>query len=895
MLQSLSRSVQRTALLLLCVGLAACGSDYKIEAPLKDSVNTTPPTFTVTYSSQPDALPTMELNGYSVESHFTPGETSATGNGADFSNYFLEGYNKFHVDPPGGPQVRFIYDTKGPKVVILGSEINGGTATIDGLAVDELGVGSMSVNGVDITVDEDLHFTVDVPESDIYTYVAEDTLGHSSTTLYAALGLDYDPSLTAKVTQSGMDIAVDEIVNALNGLDINSLVAGTELYNGTWKGLFGETYGPSGFIRTISLSAQDFNLDLNNGNSAGFDGTISNVHAAITLRSQNGFLPPVDINLGATVGPIDLSGDLGLGVVDQMPDVDISNFSFDIGAIDFDGVGSVGDAILSGITTGLLNLLNGVISNAVENLLNDAIPDMLANVLQDAYTIRIQDAVAAHDMAMAANISAITTTDNELYAQLAGSVIPVTVDDDIPQPLTGSLFTNDPLPQAELGNGDFAISINTNVINQTLASAHSVGLTQMNMAGTSLQFGLPRDENLGGETVTHRLLVNNQTPATVEISEVAGNAAIKMNVYGLEVASESKKDDNLYSNDLAVRLDARIPLSIGVGEENTLDVGFPEPPEVVITGFKLGAGNWVTSGINELASDLVADSFAEVVKQLVEPIANIKIPAFECLAFTVTGVDAVGGQNSHLNINGTLAKISDACDVEIVDPPRVAYGRGVGTPLTCASDEEYDAGLCYEPCDEGYNGVGPVCWKQNASYGRGVGTIPTRCGSGNELDAGLCYPRCNSGYHGVGPVCWSDRPLSYGRGVGTIPSNIWTGECPSGKENDAGLCYPYCDSGYTGVGPVCWLDNASYGRGVGWIPNQCASGEELDAGLCYPVCDSGYHGVGPVCWTNDALSYGRGVGVPIHTCRDGLEQDGLLCYEQCDSGYNGVGPVCWPE
>lgn len=895
MLQNLSRSVQRTLFIVLSLGLAACGSDYKIEAPVKDSVHTSPPTFTVTYEEQPDALPKMTLNGLSVESNFTAGATAATGNGADFENYFLEGYNTFHVDPPSGPQVKFIYDTEGPKVVILGAELNGGTATIDGMAVDELGVSSMSVNGVNITVDDDLKFTVDVPEQDIYTYTAEDTVGHTSTTLYAALGLDYDPSLTAKVTQNGMDVAVAEIVNALNGLDINSLVAGTELYNGTWKGLFGETYGPSGFIRTMSLSAEDFQLDLNDGNSAGFDGRISNVHAAITLRSQNGFLPPVDINLGATIGPIDLSGDLGLGVQNQMPDVEISNFSFNVGAIDFDNVGSVGDAILSGITTGLLNLLNGVISNAVEDLLNDAIPEMLANVLQDAYTIRITDALADHDMAMAANISAITTTDNELYAALSGSVIPVTVDDDIPQPLAGTLFTNDPLPAAELGNGDFAVSINTNVINQTLASAHSVGLTQMNMSGTSLQFGLPRDDSLGGEDMTHRLLVDNLTPPTVEISEVGGNATITMNVYGLEIASETKKTDGLYSNDLAVRVDSRIPLSIGVDEDNTLAIGFPEPPEVVITGFKLGQGSWLTSGVNELANDLISDSFGAVVQELVKPIANIKIPAFECLAFDVTGVDAVGGNNSHLNINGTLTKISDACDVEIVDPPRVAYGRGVGTPLTCASDEEYDAGLCYEPCDEGYNGVGPVCWKQDASYGRGVGTIPTRCGAGNELDAGLCYPECRSGYHGVGPVCWSDRPLSYGRGVGTIPSNIWTGECPSGKENDAGLCYPYCDAGYNGVGPVCWLEEASYGRGVGWIPNQCASGEELDAGLCYPVCDSGYHGVGPVCWTNDALSYGRGVGTPIHTCADGKEQDGLLCYEQCDEGYNGVGPVCWPE
>ena len=39
-----------------------------------------------------------------------------------------------------------------------------------------------------------------------------------------------------------------------------------------------------------------------------------------------------------------------------------------------------------------------------------------------------------------------------------------------------------------------------------------------------------------------------------------------------------------------------------------------------------------------------------------------------------------------------------------------SYGRTAGTPLTCKPDEEYDAGLCYTPCEHDANGVGPVCW-----------------------------------------------------------------------------------------------------------------------------------------------------------------------------------------
>jgi len=114
------------------------------------------------------------------------------------------------------------------------------------------------------------------------------------------------------------------------------------------------------------------------------------------------------------------------------------------------------------------------------------------------------------------------------------------------------------------------------------------------------------------------------------------------------------------------------------------------------------------------------------------------------------------------------------------------------------------------------NGHSKFCWKR--TYGRGVGIVPTDCGS-KELDAGLCYDKCNQGYYGVGPVCWQICPAgyenhpascykdllnwfwkgSYGRGVGTVP-----GSCQDSKQYDAGLCYPYCEDTFYGVGPVCW-------------------------------------------------------------------------------------------
>ena len=38
------------------------------------------------------------------------------------------------------------------------------------------------------------------------------------------------------------------------------------------------------------------------------------------------------------------------------------------------------------------------------------------------------------------------------------------------------------------------------------------------------------------------------------------------------------------------------------------------------------------------------------------------------------------------------------------------YSRGTGKPLKCTNEQEYDAGLCYEPCMYGADGTGSVCY-----------------------------------------------------------------------------------------------------------------------------------------------------------------------------------------
>lgn len=129
----------------------------------------------------------------------------------------------------------------------------------------------------------------------------------------------------------------------------------------------------------------------------------------------------------------------------------------------------------------------------------------------------------------------------------------------------------------------------------------------------------------------------------------------------------------------------------------------------------------------------------------------------------------------------------------------------------CPPGEDYDAGLCYTKCREGFYGVGPVCYgtceprfkdiglfcEKPGSYGRGAGhTSKNRCLTSKDRGAGtngcekygalwypvcdpsyyafgccVCSPRCQQGFRDTGIGC--TKP-TYGRGVGTIPSLLST-------------------------------------------------------------------------------------------------------------------------
>lgn len=204
----------------------------------------------------------------------------------------------------------------------------------------------------------------------------------------------------------------------------------------------------------------------------------------------------------------------------------------------------------------------------------------------------------------------------------------------------------------------------------------------------------------------------------------------------------------------------------------------------------------------------------------------------------------------------------------------VAVGSGIN-PF-CASGRPTRS---VSACPPGFNDDGFTCRLINIvgkrAFGRDVGSIPDSCGPDKEYDAGLCYPRCRDGFDGVGPVCWQNCPPDHHDDGAFCRRDAWI----FGSNNEAcpwydkcGLTFArgcsVCPSGFNNDGCTCRRDpnifaKSSYGRDVGTIPSGCRAGLQYDAGLCYIPCPSGTNGVGPVCWGS---------------CPAGFADHGATCY-----------------
>ncbi len=154
-----------------------------------------------------------------------------------------------------------------------------------------------------------------------------------------------------------------------------------------------------------------------------------------------------------------------------------------------------------------------------------------------------------------------------------------------------------------------------------------------------------------------------------------------------------------------------------------------------------------------------------------------------------------------------------------------SYDRGVGTLPVCGEGQQLDAGLCYPQCREGFHGIGPVCYTDKTLfYNPGyhcTASLPDWLGGGCIATS---LNSCRDGY-AADPLqvigCFYTGLASYGRGVGTVPTS-----CP-GAQFQAGLCYANPRPGYnctvTLCLPVCASGTVDCGAACASDAGQCAA------------------------------------------------------------------------
>jgi hypothetical protein len=158
------------------------------------------------------------------------------------------------------------------------------------------------------------------------------------------------------------------------------------------------------------------------------------------------------------------------------------------------------------------------------------------------------------------------------------------------------------------------------------------------------------------------------------------------------------------------------------------------------------------------------------------------------------------------------------------------------TPDTCpANKSELDAGLCYQACDDGYHGVGPVCWANTVNVGIGKVLLLRSCyDSGHRYDDG-------SPWNDWGLLCqkqlrWDNCAWRSifgcvgGLTGGDLRAKQLTCDGYGDRENVDALCYKRCPEGMRHVPGMPYLcfkgtRGLSYGRGVGDVPPLFAFGE----------------------------------------------------------------------
>lgn len=644
------RPIYSLYLIILLLFASGCvppsGSNVAIVSPGNGSIHSSPPQFDVSYTSDPTGTVIL-LNGAPVQQFFDFGETQGSLDGADVEAFLRQGDNTFQVNPPSGQRVTFIYDTKGPKVVIQ-QVSDSNPIEVNGRLEDPSGIQSLTVNGASAIVDANGNFSVSVTPAAIYSFHAIDNGNLESTTQYAAPGSTFDRFLTARVSQEALDFFTTEVGPILNDITLDPQVLNTfnRLINDALDEEFPFIGGLVGDLRITSMELGgplDIGLDVkpnDNRGVIGFDADMRNISVALTALN-------LDVSVGvawaAATGDAELYGNGGL------LGIDLSNFNLSMANLNV-RVGGFFGYLFNGIINLFANMMvpafDDLISELISVIMNNII-DRLMEEIGNEFWVEINGA----RLGMMPYFESFSTDASTLHVVLGGGMTAETLNESVP-PVLGSLYTSTPLPDApDIGSHMFA-AISSNLVNQAFTSAFQAGIHHLALYNQS-EIHLGIDDRPDGNVGDERWLINPNQPAYFRVEDSGGDPTVFLVMDGLGVEIQ-RRNNSGWINQATVDLDFEARVTLGVNPDDTLRITFAGAP--IITAHYVDIillGEIDTDLVNLIINDFALPA---LMPELAETTHSIEIPSILGYTITVDDFQALGEGSGHLGAGLTLSK-----------------------------------------------------------------------------------------------------------------------------------------------------------------------------------------------------------------------------------------------
>lgn len=346
-----------------------------------------------------------------------------------------------------------------------GTYTAGGTIEVRGVASDDVGIDSVTVNGVAAEVDAAGRFKVSVPLEPgivVLETVATDAGGNQVTDTRATLagelappGTRIDNGLVAEISPQTLSVLGDLVGYFASGVDLTSLVSAANPVlkkGGSCLGVSVDVqsirYGDidvslspaSGAIETV-VRITDLDVDMKAHYKVACIGASSGVHLSADSLELRG-----DVGLALENGAIAV----------DLPGVDASftGFALQVGAIP----SSIVDLIVSDI--------DQRVANAIEGPVGDMVPGTLSGLLADFS----ENAISTEILGTAIDIG-VRPTNLELGAD--GGKIALELVSSAPE-IQGAVYPSSPAPSPLMGTmgsqaGGLGVALADDAVNQLLA------------------------------------------------------------------------------------------------------------------------------------------------------------------------------------------------------------------------------------------------------------------------------------------------------------------------------------------------------------------------------------------------------------------------------------------